>query len=708
MARSWLVIALMALTAQHADSKTYKVTPNSSPSLQDVMAMTKAGDVVELGNGVYTGGIRSSTSGTEDSPITVTGSREAVVSGTNPDDDRVITIKHSYIHLRGFTVDGKMGSEDSLEFYADKCIYVHGQEVPKKINYMGHEFSSTINGLVLSNLSIKNCQGECVRLRYFVTHADIQDNDVQNCGVDDFIFNPGKGKNGEGFYIGTSSEQWEDGKNPNSNPDGSSFNLVRNNIILTNGNECVEVKEGTEHNVIEGNTCGGQLDAESGCFGSRGDKSIFRFNKGDGCDGAGVRVGGHMEYGIDNKIYENSFTNMGAGSVKIMAEPQAEICGNICSKGDCTVVGAEAFGADWDQPCPSTIGSDLMPYGGVGEQGGGGGGVVPQDDDVGVPVDDDSTGRPGDDDNSVAPADDDQSVVPGGDDDHSLPCDDDDKTTPGDDDKTVPEDDDKAMPEDDDKTKSEDDEKIMPEDDDKTKSEDDDKIKPEDDDKTKPKDDDTSMPEDDDKTMPENDDKTKPEDDDTSMQVDDDKVMPGDDDGSTTILTEDDSTSDTNGKSEDAMFPASCTPVKIKKSFLLQGKTTLPDYPVTNLIDGDLSTMWSTEGDSSKMRVNLDAKTPLAGVFIAFPHKKPQTFEITGDDQKVLVSKRASSGADGLEFFSFESIVETSTINLFGFGDSTDAIISFSGLELCGAAGTAVGTDDEAAGKYRRRLRGSD
>ncbi|CAM9440201.1 unnamed protein product, partial [Choristocarpus tenellus] len=361
---SWAIVAFLGLATSLVDAKTYKVTPDSSPSLQEVMAITKAGDVVELGNGLYSEGIKSSASGTESSPITITGSRGAILSGTNPDDDRVVTIKHSYIHLRGFTVDGKMGSGNDLDFYANKCIYVHGQEKPKTITYMGHDFLSTINGLILSNLSIKNCQGECVRLRYFVTHSDIQDNDVQNCGVDDFIFNPGHGKNGEGLYIGTSSNQWKDGKNPDSRPDESSFNLVRNNVILTNGNECVEFKEGTEHNVIEGNTCGGQLDANSGCFGSRGNRNTFRFNKGDGCDGAGVRVGGHFDYGVNNKVYENSFIKMGAGSVKIMSEPQAEICGNMCSNGDCTIFGAVASAADWDQPCSSNIGSDLMPYGG--------------------------------------------------------------------------------------------------------------------------------------------------------------------------------------------------------------------------------------------------------------------------------------------------------------------------------------------------------
>ncbi|CAM9557506.1 unnamed protein product [Choristocarpus tenellus] len=700
MARSWVVVVfLIALAAQHADSKTHKVTPDSSPSLQDVMAMTKAGDVVELGNGVYNGGIRSSTSGTEGSPITITGSRDAVVSGTNPDDDRVITIKHSYIHLRGFTVDGKMGSGDNLEFYADKCIYVHGQETPKTIDYMGHKFSSTINGLVLSNLSIKNCQGECIRLRYFVTHADIQDNDIQNCGVDDFIFNPGKGKNGEGLYIGTSSEQWEDGKNPDNRPDESSFNLVRNNIILTNGNECVEVKEGTEHNVIEGNTCGGQLDKESGCFGSRGDKSVFRFNKGDGCDGAGVRVGGHIGYGIDNKIYENSFTKLGAGSVKIMAEPQAEICGNMCSTGDCTVVGAVEYGSDWDKPCPSTIGSDVMPHGAAGEEGGGGGGVVPQDDDVAVPMDDDRSAQPVDDDSTTMPMDDDQPAGPVvGDDDYSLPSNDD---------KTIPEDDDKPMSGDDDKVGMVDDDKTLPADDDMTMPVGDDRPMSGDDDKAILVDDDKTELVGDDMTMLVGDDKTIPSDDGMFIPVSDDETMQGDD-GRSTVRTTDDDEPSTSGKNEHGLYPLSCSSVKIKSSFLLEGHNTLSEYSATNLIDGDLSTMWSAQGFSAKVHVDLGKKTPLAGLFIAFPHNKLQTFEVKGDDHKVLVSMRNSSGGNGFEFFLFDGIVETSTINLFGFGDSAHATISFSGLELCGAEGTAAGNDDEATGNYRRSLRGLD
>lgn len=47
---------------------------------------------------------------------------------------------------------------------------------------------------------------ECVRLKNFVTNAQIMDNTIKYCGVYDFAFNEG-GQNGEGIYIGTSNTQ---------------------------------------------------------------------------------------------------------------------------------------------------------------------------------------------------------------------------------------------------------------------------------------------------------------------------------------------------------------------------------------------------------------------------------------------------------------------------------------------------------------------
>ena len=66
--------------------------------------------------------------------------------------------------------------------------------------------------------------------------------------------------------------QWEDGEEDQCNE-----NMIKDNIITTNGNECVEAKEGSSGNVIEYNVCSDQNDSESGCFGSRGDANTIRY-----------------------------------------------------------------------------------------------------------------------------------------------------------------------------------------------------------------------------------------------------------------------------------------------------------------------------------------------------------------------------------------------------------------------------------------------
>ena len=58
-------------------------------------------------------------------------------------------------------------------------------------------------------------------------------------------------------------------------PDKCIGNLVRGNTITTNGNECVDIKEGSTDNIVEKNVCSNQLDENSGCFDSRGDNNII-------------------------------------------------------------------------------------------------------------------------------------------------------------------------------------------------------------------------------------------------------------------------------------------------------------------------------------------------------------------------------------------------------------------------------------------------
>ncbi|CAM9644683.1 unnamed protein product, partial [Hapterophycus canaliculatus] len=192
-------------------------------------------------------------------------------------------------------------------------------------------YKSALDGLVIRNMRLVNAGGECVRLRDFVTFADIYSNYISDCGVYDYRHDDG-GKNGEGIYIGTSSNQWGDGKNWSGDPDECQGISVRDNYIKTRGNEGIDVKEGSYDTLIEDNSIYMQYDDDSGGIGSRADRSIIRNNYIEDADGAGVRLGGHKvdgyQYGVDNQVYGNTIKDCRHSGVKIMASPQAKICGN--------------------------------------------------------------------------------------------------------------------------------------------------------------------------------------------------------------------------------------------------------------------------------------------------------------------------------------------------------------------------------------------
>ncbi|CAM9692535.1 unnamed protein product, partial [Laminaria digitata] len=127
-------------------------------------------------------------------------------------------------------------------------------------------------------MNIGNCGGECVRLRYFITYAQVYNTRVTNCGVHDFVLD-GTAKNGEGIYLGTSSNQWADGKNPSDEPDQSQYNHFFKNHFDTQGNEGIDIKEGSTHNLVEDNYCTGQKDPDSACESpdARKDGNTFRY-----------------------------------------------------------------------------------------------------------------------------------------------------------------------------------------------------------------------------------------------------------------------------------------------------------------------------------------------------------------------------------------------------------------------------------------------
>ncbi|HBP01374.1 MAG TPA: hypothetical protein DD454_04165 [Candidatus Moranbacteria bacterium] len=290
-------------------------------SIQKAIYLAGPGSAIHLADGTYMQNIVSKRDGTAKNPIRITGSPSSIVQGGKI--SRVIEINHSFITLENFTVDGLVGSPDEKSGFRDKLIYVQGKGDGKGVT-----------GLKVLKMSLKNAGGECVRLRYFAQKNEIADNTITGCGAYDFLLD-GKGKNGEGIYIGTAPEQTDDGKNPTDERDHSNGNWVHGNTIDTQGNECVDVKEGSSGNLVENNVCTGQKDSESGGLDSRGNGNIFRNNLVYGNAGAGIRLGGDEDDdGKNNDVYLNTIRDNEGVGIKVQRYPQGKICGNVLSGND--------------------------------------------------------------------------------------------------------------------------------------------------------------------------------------------------------------------------------------------------------------------------------------------------------------------------------------------------------------------------------------
>ena len=309
----------------------------SLKTIQRAVDIAEAGDTIQLAAGEYREDVVSKRNGTAQSPIIISGPSDAIVRGGG--NDRIIEINHDYYTLTGFTIDGLYGDSQNKSGYRDILIYALGKEI-----------RSGVEGLKVFNMTLKNSGGECIRLRYFATKSEIAHNIITDCGVYDFVFHGG-GKNGEGVYLGTSNKQWGDGKNPTADPDETKDNIIHHNYIETNGNECVDIKEGATANIIEHNTCRGQKDSESGGLDARGDNNIFRYNNVSGSIGAGIRLGGAsvngVQYGKNNDVYENTIIDNQSGGVKFQVTPQGKICGNTMA-GNTGGNSAGNFGSEFD------------------------------------------------------------------------------------------------------------------------------------------------------------------------------------------------------------------------------------------------------------------------------------------------------------------------------------------------------------------------
>jgi len=351
-----LSLLLCLTSGAQSGSHDYFVSPQgdndnsgSSPShpfrsIQQALQLAQAGDTIHLAPGHYYQDVYTVRDGEPGRPISVVGTAKAVVHGLA--SHRIFQVHHDYISLIGFTIDGlrRNAEPKRMGAFREKLLYVIGYDVRDGVHH-----------LRVLNMTFRNAGEECLRIKYFAHHNEIAYSTFHDCGIWDFVFDA-HGVVGEAIYLGTSSKQWD--INLTIEPDVTAHNWVHHNVIDTQGNECVEAKEGSEHNVIEYNLCTGQKDPNSGGIVSRGNANIIRYNEIHGNVGAGVRLGGHLvdgiQYGVDNLVYGNIIAENDAGGIKVQVDGQALICGNqLRGNAGGAMTGDFAGSYDGAQPCAS-------------------------------------------------------------------------------------------------------------------------------------------------------------------------------------------------------------------------------------------------------------------------------------------------------------------------------------------------------------------
>lgn len=59
--------------------------------------------------------------------------------------------------VQGFTVDGHLDDKQEEESFVDKCIWVEGQDKPEFVAYRGKAVETSLIGVVVEDMKIKNC-----------------------------------------------------------------------------------------------------------------------------------------------------------------------------------------------------------------------------------------------------------------------------------------------------------------------------------------------------------------------------------------------------------------------------------------------------------------------------------------------------------------------------------------------------------------------
>jgi Right handed beta helix region len=275
-------------------SPTKKVS--SASALTAALDSAKAGQVIAMAPGTYTGNFVATASGTASSPITLCGGSSSILDGGDIKKGYVFHLDAAnYWHLEGFTVTG--GQKGVV---ADETT-----------------------GALIQGLAVRGIGDEGIHLRDFSSNNTVDGNTVSQTGML-------KAKYGEGIYIGTAKSNWCSFSQ--CKVDNSDHNVISGNHISDTSAENVDIKEGTTGGILKGNTFDGAgMTAADSWVDVKGNNWLIEDNVGRASVNDGYQTHQILDgWGANNVFVGNTSDVAGPGYAFHITKPLGNVvrCSN--------------------------------------------------------------------------------------------------------------------------------------------------------------------------------------------------------------------------------------------------------------------------------------------------------------------------------------------------------------------------------------------
>jgi hypothetical protein len=269
------------------------VAVHTAAQLTAALSGAKPGDLIQLADGTYVGSFSAAISGTAAAPITLCGSRQAILQGAALTSGRTFHLTADYWALSGFVVTQGL-----------KGIML-----------------DNANHNILSSLEVHHIGDEGVHFRT---------NSSDNLLVGSSVHDTGAGNDphsGEGVYIGSAAANWC--TYTNCNPDKSDRNQILNNQLGPNTTaENLDIKEGTSGGIVKGNHFDGTgMDSPASAdswVDAKGNGYLISDNTGDTTPNDGIQT--HVikpGWGQANIFHGNNFDLGDAPGYGFRIQPQS-------------------------------------------------------------------------------------------------------------------------------------------------------------------------------------------------------------------------------------------------------------------------------------------------------------------------------------------------------------------------------------------------